>query len=134
MVSDLEAPIKVPRGYNSDQCEPCIMAKQLRVVNRQKPEKSTEPLGRVFSDFWGLYSIPTLFGERYIWTLTDQATGKSWVFLTKQRSDFREILLKWKKVVELQSGHKLKVLRLNNAGEFKAIEDELRTDYSIRIE
>ncbi len=66
VVSDLEAPIKVPRGYNSDQCEPCIMAKQLRVVNRQKPEKSTEPLGRVFLDFWGLYSIPTLFRERYI--------------------------------------------------------------------
>jgi hypothetical protein len=50
-VSDLEAPISVPRGYNSDQCEPCIMAKQLRVVNRQKPEKSDVPLGRVFLDF-----------------------------------------------------------------------------------
>ena len=50
-VSDLEAPIPVPRGHNSDQCEPCIMAKQLRVVNRQKPEKTDEPLGRVFSDF-----------------------------------------------------------------------------------
>ena len=37
-------------------------------------------------------------------------------------------------MVELQSGHKLKVLRLDNAGEFKAIEDELRTDYGIRIE
>jgi hypothetical protein len=65
-VSNLKAPITVLRGHNSDQCEPCIMAKQLRVVNRQKPEKSDEPLGRVFSDFWGLYSISTLFGERYI--------------------------------------------------------------------
>jgi hypothetical protein len=26
-VSDLGAPITVPRGHNSDQCEPCIMAK-----------------------------------------------------------------------------------------------------------
>ena len=26
-VSDLEAPITVPRGHNSDQCELCIMAK-----------------------------------------------------------------------------------------------------------
>jgi transposase InsO family protein len=133
-VSDLEAPITVPRGHNSDQCEPCIMAKQLRVVNRQKPEKTDEPLGRVFSDFWGPYSIPTLFGERYIWTLTDQATSKSWVFLTRRRSDFREVLLKWIKEVELQTDHKLKVLRLDNAGEFKAIEDELRTKFGIRIE
>lgn len=134
VVSDLDVPISVPRGHNSDQCEPCIMAKQLRVVNRQKPEKSDEPLGRVFSDFWGPYSIPTLFGERYVWTLTDQATRKSWVFLTKKRSDFREVLLKWKKEVELQTGHRLKVLRLDNAGEFKAVEDELRTNYGIRIE
>ena len=29
VVSDLETPISVPRGHNSDQCEPCIMAKQL---------------------------------------------------------------------------------------------------------
>ena len=110
------------------------MAKQLRVVNRQAPEKVEEPLGRVFSDFWGPYSIPTIFGERYIYTLTDQATRKSWVFLTKLRTDFREVLLKWKKEVELQSGYKLKVLRLDNAGEFKAFEDELLSQHGTKIE
>ena len=134
VVSDLEAPISVPRGYNSDFCEPCIMAKQLRVVNRQKPDKTDEPLGRVFSDFWGPYSIPTIFGERYICTLTDQATRKSWTFLTKQRTDFREVLLKWKKETELQSGQKLKILRLDNAGEFKAFENDLRTQYGVKTE
>src|SRR5438270_12303063 len=68
VVSDLENPISIPWGYNSDYCEPCIMAKQLRVINRQAPEKVDTPLGRVFSDVWGPYSIPTLFGERYIYT------------------------------------------------------------------
>ena len=51
VVTDLQEPIVIPRGYNSDRCEPCIMAKQLRVVNRQKPDKADKPLGRVFSDF-----------------------------------------------------------------------------------
>jgi transposase InsO family protein len=134
VVSDLEAPISVPRGYNSDFCEPCIMAKQLRVVNRQAPEKTDEPLGRVFSDFWGPYSIPTLNGERYICTLTDQATRKSWTFLAKRRTEFCEILLKWKKEAELQLGHKLKVLQLDNAREFKAFEDKLLSQHGVKIE
>jgi hypothetical protein len=51
VVSDLETPISVPRGHNSDECELCIIAKQLQIINRQNPEKSDIPLGRVFSDF-----------------------------------------------------------------------------------
>ena len=125
VVSDLENPIPIPRGYNSDYCEPCIMAKQLRVINRQAPEKVDIPLGRVFTDIWGPYSIPTLFGERYIYTLTDQATRKSWVYLAKDRKGFGSIILSWKKEVELQSGYKLKVLRLDNAKEFLLLEKEL---------
>lgn len=134
VVADLEHRISVPRGYNSDFCEPCTMAKQLRVVNRQGPKKVDVPLGRVFSDGWGPYSIPTLFGERYLFTLTDQATRKSWVYLVKSRKEFRNVVLAWKKEVELQSGHKLKILRLDNAGEFKAFEEELLADFGIRIE
>jgi hypothetical protein len=34
VVSDLEALISIPRGYNSDFCELCIITKQLRVINR----------------------------------------------------------------------------------------------------
>jgi hypothetical protein len=43
-------------------------------------------------------------------------------------------VLKWKKEVELQSGQKLKVPRLVNAKEFKAFENELLSDYSVKIE
>jgi hypothetical protein len=43
-------------------------------------------------------------------------------------------VLKWKKEVELQSGQKLKVLRLDNTKEFKAFENELLSEYSIMIE
>src|SRR5579862_5767371 len=125
VVSDLDNPIPIPRGYNSDYCEPCIMAKQLRVINRQAPEKVDTPLGRVFTDIWGPYSIPTLFGERYIYTITDQATRKSWVYLAKDRKEFRSVFLSWKKEVELQSGHKLKIVRLDNAKEFLPLEKEL---------
>jgi hypothetical protein len=49
VVSDLSTPIlvdRLDRDYNT-----CTLAKQLRVVNRQSPEKATEPLERVFGDY-----------------------------------------------------------------------------------
>ena len=33
VVTDLPEPITVLRSYNSDNCKPCIIAKQLQVVN-----------------------------------------------------------------------------------------------------
>ena len=69
VVSDLSTPIPVDRL--DSECEICILAKQPRVINRQSLEKADEPLGRVFGDYWGPYSIPTLFGERGFYSLTD---------------------------------------------------------------
>jgi hypothetical protein len=65
-----------------------------------------------------LYSIPTLFGEWGFYSLIDQKTWKVWVFLVKDRKDFLEKLLAWKKENELLSGRKLKILRLDGAREF----------------
>ena len=67
-------------------CEVCALTKKVRVINRSSPERSTEPLARVFSDFWGPYREPTLTGELYMLTFTDDYTRKSWVILTKLRS------------------------------------------------
>ena len=72
VVSDLDTPIPVDRL--NTECEICILAKKPRVINRQSPEKASQPLERVFGDYWGQYSIPTLFGERGFYTLTDQKT------------------------------------------------------------
>jgi hypothetical protein len=66
--------------------------------------------------------------------LTDQKTRKVWVFLVKDRKDFREKLLIWKRTTELESGQKLKTLRLDNAGEFRSIEKELQDEFGIQIE
>jgi hypothetical protein len=69
VVSDLSALIPVDRLDR--ECDTCTLAKQLRVVNGQPLEKATEPLERVFGDYWGSYSIPTLFGERGFYSLID---------------------------------------------------------------
>src|SRR6202044_2604358 len=54
-------------------CEPCTYSKQLRIVNRVPPQRASQPLGRVYSDYWGPYWVPTIGGYRYFLSFTDDA-------------------------------------------------------------
>ena len=54
-------------------------------------------------------------------TFTDDYTRKSWVILTKLRSVLPFEFVRWKAFVELQSGFKVKVVRCDNAQEYKAM-------------
>jgi hypothetical protein len=69
-----------------------------------------EKFGRVSTDFWGPYYIPTLNGERYMLTFTDHYSRKSWVYLVKEQTELRTLFMQWRAYTELQSGEKLKIL------------------------
>ena len=71
-------------------CETCALSKSIRSVNRNASERVTRRLGRVHTDFWGLFATPTLSGARYILTFTDDYTRKSWLYLTKARTELYE--------------------------------------------
>ena len=103
----------------------------MRVVNRKAPEKAIALLERIHSDFWGPYSVPTLEGDTYMLTFTDDYTRKSWVYLTKTRKQLRTVFLQFKALVELESGHKIKAVRCDNASEYKSLGALLLEDYSI---
>ena len=75
VVRGLPRPIKPAK--DQPICEVCALTKKVRVINRTSPERSIEPLARVFSDFWGPYREPTLAGELYMLTFTDDYTRKS---------------------------------------------------------
>jgi transposase InsO family protein len=130
VTSGLKGPIAVPQ----EPCEACIKAKTVRVVSRKAPERAKTPLERVHSDFWGPYSVPTVQGSTYMLTFTDDYTRKSWVYLTKARSQLRTIFLQYKALVELESGHKIKAVRCDNASEYKALGASLLSDYGIQFE
>ena len=53
------------------------LTKKVRVVNRASPKRSTQPLARVFSDFWGPYNVPAITRKTYMLTFTDDYTRKS---------------------------------------------------------
>jgi hypothetical protein len=115
-------------------CEVCALTKKVRVINRASPERSIEPLARVFSDFWGPYREPALTGDVYMLTFTDDYTRKSWVTLTKLRSVLPSVYARWKAFVELQSGFKVKAIRCDNATEYKAMQEPVLSPEGITLE
>jgi hypothetical protein len=129
VTTGLQGPVKALE----EPCEPCTLAKTVRVVNRESPERVTALLARLHTDFWGPYSVLSLYGSLYFVSFTDEATRKTWVFFTKDRASIRTIFIELKARVELETGLKILVVRCDNAPEYRALADFYRP-YGLRFE
>ena len=132
-IQDVTEGLKGPIKAMKEPCEPCTLAKTVRVINREGPERVEEPLARLHLDFWGPYSIPSLYGNRYFASITDEATRMVWVYFSRDRASIRSIFMEFKARTELESGHRIQAIRLDNALEFKALAEHYRP-YGIRFE
>ena len=56
---------------------------------------------------------------RYFVTFIDDYSRKVWVYLMKNKNEILDIFLKWKEMVENQTGRKAKRLCSDNGGEYK---------------
>jgi hypothetical protein len=130
VTTGLEAPIPVPE----EPCEHCQLTKSVRIINRKSPERATKPLQRIHSDIWGPYRVPTLYGHTYMVTFTDDYTRKSWVYLLKARGQLRAIFTEFKTLVELESGHKITIIRCDNGPEYVGLGTYFQQDYGIQFE
>ena len=117
-----------------EPCEHCILTKMVRVVNRIPPERATEPLQRIYTDFWGPYNTPALEGATYMLTFTCDYTRKSWVYLCNRRTLLQSLFLQFKATVELESGYKIKLVRCDNAAEYRALGAYLQQEFGIQFE
>jgi transposase InsO family protein len=66
-------------------------------------------------------------------TITDDFSRKSWIYLTKKRSEVYQVFKSWRNQAQLESGQKLKAIRSDNALEFIKLSQELEKD-GVRIE
>ncbi|TGO08748.1 hypothetical protein BPAE_1218g00010 [Botrytis paeoniae] len=123
VTTGLKEPIKgLIKSY-----EACITSKSIKIINRKASERCKSLLERVYSDFLGPYKISGLFGELYMLTFTDDYTRKSCVYFTKDRKSLRSRFQVFKTRVENETGLKLKILRADNAPEYKALESQMAT-------
>ena len=107
------------KSIDFDICESCILGKQknvsfLKTGRTPKDEK----LELVHTNLWGPFPVASLRGSRYYITFINDSNRKVWVYFLKNKSDVFETFKKWKTMVEIETGLKVKCLRSDNRGEY----------------
>ncbi|KAH9699236.1 Integrase catalytic domain-containing protein [Citrus sinensis] len=110
------------KGTNSCKlqfCEHCVLGKKTRVKFGSTIHDTKGILEYVHSDVWGPTKTASLGGMHYFVTFVYDYSRKVWMYLMKNKNEVLGILLKWKKMVETQTGRKVKRFRSDNGGEYK---------------
>jgi len=72
----------------------------------------------VYSDVCGRISPTSIRGSRYFLTFTDDFSGKTWVYVLKEKKEVLGKFKEFKNLVEKQSKCKVKCLRTYREGEY----------------
>ena len=112
-------PINMP----SKLCQNYIASKHHRTPF---PKLSTywasEPLELIHTDICGPISPPTLGGSQYFLLIIDDFSRLTWVAMLHCKSDAFEAFKRFKNLVEIEKGMKIKTLRSYRGGEFTSDE------------
>ncbi|XP_069152971.1 uncharacterized mitochondrial protein AtMg00300-like [Solanum lycopersicum] len=111
--------LKGVKTCNLEFCEHCIKGKQTRVKFGTAIHNTKGILDYVHSDVWGASKTPSLGGKHYFVTFVDDFSRRLWVYTMKTKDEVLGIFLKWKAMIETQSGRKIKCLRTDNGGKYK---------------
>ena len=104
-------------------CEICDYSKLTGKVSKNSPERASRRLGRVHTDIWGPFPIPSIAGSRYFLSLIDDMTRKSWIFCLRTRSEIYEKISSWNAEIKLEVGEGAASFRADNAKEYRKFED-----------
>ena len=77
-------------------------------------------LNYVHSDVWGPSKMASLGGKHYYVTFVDDFSRRVCVYNMKTNDEVLDIFLTWKKMVENQTGRKIKCIRTDNGGEYRS--------------
>ncbi|RWR77058.1 Retrovirus-related Pol polyprotein from transposon TNT 1-94 [Cinnamomum micranthum f. kanehirae] len=77
-------------------------------------------LDYVHSDVLGPTKVASLGGMHYFVTFVDDFSRRVWVYIMKHKDEVLNVFLNWKKMIETQTGRKIKKLRSDNGREYKS--------------
>ncbi|CAL8992988.1 unnamed protein product [Prunus brigantina] len=107
----------------SHVCEGCTFGKHCREsFPKEATSRAAFPLELVHTYVCGPMQTATKSGNRYFLTFIDDRTRMCWIYFLRYKSEVFSVFKKFKAVVELQSGYKLKKLRSDRGGEYTSIE------------
>ncbi|KAH9717385.1 hypothetical protein KPL71_021793 [Citrus sinensis] len=99
-------------------CEHCVVGKKTRVKFSIVNHDTREILEYVHSDVWGPTKTASIGGIHYFVKFVDDFSRRVWLYTMRTKDEVLEIFVKLKKLVETQTGRKIKVLRSDNEGEY----------------
>ncbi|KAH9734322.1 hypothetical protein KPL71_017332 [Citrus sinensis] len=107
-----------PPSYGMYDWDMLARSKKTRVKFDTANHDTREILEYVHSDVWGPTKTASIGGSHYFVTFIDDFSRRVWVYTMRANDEVLEIFMKWKKLVETQTGRKIKVLRSDNWGEY----------------
>ncbi|WJZ92852.1 hypothetical protein VitviT2T_011827 [Vitis vinifera] len=106
-------------SVNAQTCESCELGKQQRQPFPQNMSKrATHELELIHSYICGPMSIASLSNNVYFALFIDDLSRMTWVYFLKTKSQVLSMFKSFKKMVETQSGQNVKVLIIDNGGEY----------------
>ncbi|CAL8174351.1 unnamed protein product [Prunus armeniaca] len=107
----------------SGVCEGCQFSKQHRLsFPKGQALRASVPLELIHVDLCGPMRNESIVGNKYFMLLIDVSTRMIWVYFLRNKSEAFNCFKKFKSMIELQSGHKVKCLRSDRGGEFLSSE------------
>ncbi|CAL9026795.1 unnamed protein product [Prunus brigantina] len=104
-------------------CGGCQLGKQHREwFPKNQAWRARTPLELIHMDLCGPMQNESLAGNKYFMLLIDDFTRMTWVYFLRYKSDALNCFRKFKSMVELQSGYKVKCVRSDKGGEFTSSE------------
>jgi transposase InsO family protein len=104
-------------------CDVCMLTKQrLLPFPQQSSFRDKERLELVHGDLCGSVTSATPGGRRYFLLLVDDLSYYMWVMMLGSKGEAANAIRRVQVAAEAECGRKLRVLRINNDGEFMAAE------------
>jgi len=119
----LQAPAKKGSLEGATACN--LELGEHSVLDKKKLKFSTNThhseglLDCVHVSIWGPAKTASLGGQRYFVSFIDNLSRHYCIYPIRQRCEALNILVKWKKIIEKQTGRKIMVLQIGNIERYK---------------
>ena len=113
--------LKGAKTCKRDFCEQCVLGKQKRVKFGTAIHNTEGILDYIHTDVWGPTKTASLGGKHYFVIFVDDFSRRVWVYMLKSKDEVFVTFLVWKKMVENQTGRKIKVLDMTMVQDIEMI-------------
>lgn len=103
----------------------CVQAKQNKgKFNKDASYRTKHRIGMVYFNVCGSMQVDLFSGNKYSVIFINDYSKSLWTYLIKIKYEVFEVFKKFKSMIERQSGHKLKILKVDGGDEY--ISNDLR--------